>query len=603
MESHVLARPVAGESGLELRFGQLGNARALLTSGWAADEVGFAWMIGMESGIVVPSLPTDAPIILRLSLFPHTNPPLLPSQSLAIFANGQSVFTGTIDGTGEVRCRISAEIMGMAAPLELRFVHPNGMPPSSLAPSPDDRALAIAIRRMSIAVERPKVAWRAPSLEALGLPSRIDFAFTDDAIIAEGVAANFKGRADYIQVSMLMKTAQFSAMGQYFGQRRLSDLGQDPAYFPIGIWASPHAWQGHDGGPVLADILPELGAIFAAHSGLKLLLDYSPEAGLGADFLPALDAVIATLSVDPARIVVLISNLGVAARHIAHRADGTRPAYTIIGFDMPLAFSAVEFARHRWYAPGNTLISPTEIATRSGTVRSHKILTLNRRPRWHRLMLAMMLEQLKLRGDTIASMPSLAFAGDWHPETVGLDNNLATLPAPLRAALEAVRDSTFASLPWVLDVNLDTTGRNAEFAYDQQLRAPYLQSYISVVTESYFEGVAGDVFITEKTCKAIAGMQPFLLFGQSGTLAALRGHGFETQTPFGAGYDDEPAQAARLVKLHQGLSDIAATPIGDIHTLYHDMLPLLRHNFELLFDIPRKLAGPLHQRLLGLLES
>jgi hypothetical protein len=493
--------------------------------------------------------------------------------------------------------------MALATPLDLRLVHPNGTPPSALVPSADNRALAIAVRRMSFSPERPARRWRAPSLLALGLPARIDFAFTDDAIIAEGVAANFKGRADYLQVSMLMKAAQFSAMGQYFGERRLSDLGDDPAYFPIGLWASPHSWRGRDGNTVLAETMPEIGRIFTQHRGLKLLLDYSPEAGLGDDFLPALDEVIGTLPVDPTRIVVLISNHGVVARDQARRQNGPHPGYEMIGFDVPLAVSGVEFARHRWYGRPDALISMTEIAAERSKPRSHKILSLNRRPRWHRLMLAMMLEQLKLRGEAIASMPSLAFQGDWNPETVALDNNLAALPGDLRAALESARAPAFASLPWTIDVNLDTTGRNAHFAFEQHPRAPYLQSYMSVVTESYFEGAPGDVFITEKTCKAIAGMHPFVLFGQSGTLSALRGHGFETATPFGEDYDAEPNQTARLVELHRVLGDIAATPIGDLHAMYADMLPMLRHNFERLFALPTDIGRQLHAALLQRLET
>ncbi len=603
MGHHMLDGARGHDSVQDIQFGLVGNAQPFLTDGWSTDEDGFIWMIGGESGMRIETLPAGSDLWLRITLFPHILPPLLVTQPFTIYANGHQIYSGSLDREEEIACRISADVAGRGVPLELRVVHPHGTPPSALAPSQDGRALAIAIRHMIFSTEPPPRRWRAPTLEALGLPEQIDFAFLDDAVVAEGVPANFKGNADYIQASLLMKAAQFSAIGRYFGERRLSGLGDDAAYFPVGLWASPHSWLGRDGAPILAEVMPDLGGIFARHAGLKLLLDYSSEAGLGAEFLPALDEVISLLSVDPSRIVVLVSNRGVAARHRARANTGAHLAYQIVGCDLRLAFSAVEFARHRWYGRPDVLISPTEIAAKRGTLRSHKILSLNRRPRWHRLMLAMMLGQIKLRGDTIASMPSLAFAGDWHPETVDLDNHLATLPQAMQAALQKVRDASFASLPWVIDVNLDNTGRNAEFAYDQHPREPYLQSYLSVVTESYFEGAPGDVFITEKTCKAIAGMQPFLLFGQSGTLAALRGHGFETPTPFGAGYDEEPDAAARLVALHKGLSEIAAVSIGDLHSIYYDMLPVLRHNFERLFDIPEIIGRQLHIALLTQLET
>ena len=195
LEDQSLAQPLPCESVQELRFGLLGNARPLLTDGWANDDADFVWMIGAESGIVVPSLPQNAPIILRVSLFPHVNPPLLPSQSLSIIANGQPVFSATIDSAGEIDCWISADIMALAPALDLRLQHPNGTPPSSLAPSNDNRALAIAMRWMSFAVDQPKSAAVAPlSDDHLGMEHKqmIEIKFSEggngDAFIGAGWA-------------------------------------------------------------------------------------------------------------------------------------------------------------------------------------------------------------------------------------------------------------------------------------------------------------------------------------------------------------------------------------------------------------------------------
>lgn len=572
----------------DLHFGSDGNARPFLLDGWGADEHGFVWAIGSQSSIRLDSPLPFGDLRLQLQIRPHINLPNLAEQRLTVAVNNHEIGHAVVrDGT-----LLVFEIPGefAIAPMELRLLHPNATAPAALGPSIDTRALAFAVVRCTISTKPQVTAVRAPRRLPPLRRGQINLAFLADAIVAEGVPANYKGAADYIQVAPLVQHAEFSAMRRFFRHRCLDGLGADPAYFPIGLFGAPTTWLGRAGEPSLAEVLPCLPQLLDRHRGLKILLDYSWEAGLGDQFFPMLDETLALLGLDPLRVVVLVSNSGILDRYQKYRQTSGKPGCTIIGLDFFLAYSATEFSRHRWHGGRSTLVTDAEVESGWRTLRPKKILSFNRRPRWHRFLLAMMVEQLDMRQSSLLSMPSLAYAGDWQPETAALNQYSAMLPAAVRAKLSSVQDKTFASLPWTIDINVDQSGKTADHAYGNRDRDPYLESYFNIVTESYFEGDTKDMFITEKTCKAIAGLQPFVIFGHHGTLQTLRSHGFETPGPFGNNYDSKVDIGDRISALFQSLKKISEASMSDISDIYYDLLPSTRYNRDILFSIPDKIG-------------
>ena len=113
---------------------------------------------------------------------------------------------------------------------------------------------------------------------------------------------------------------------------------------------------------------------------------------------------------------------------------------------------------------------------------------------------------------------------------------------------------------------------------------PYLQSYISIVAETRFSGANG-IFITEKTYKPIAQLQPFILLALPGTLACLRNAGYRSFGDFwDETYDSITDNLARLEAILAVIDTLGRKPLAEIREIYHQMLPILRHNQELFYS-------------------
>ncbi len=435
----------------------------------------------------------------------------------------------------------------------------------------------------------------------------IDLTFLDDAVFAEGAPANFKGVIPACQVSPFLKYVEQTAARRYFRHRRLGDIGDRPGYLPVGMFGSPYHWIAREGQPhSFAAKADSLRVMLERHPRLKLLIDYSWEAGLHKSFLEEFDGFIADIQVDPRRVVLLISNRGLEARYHAHLANMNRSltnSWQLIGADLFLMYSGVEFRQRRWFGPPEAVISTVEVEYNARTQRVYKFLSLNRRPRWHRFMLAMTLTRLNMQQQGLSSMPSPAYEGDWRSEHHMLETFGRMMDPAVWQRLKEVEQSTLAALPWKIDVNIDKSGHTSRYAFQNPNREVFLRSYVQIVTESYMEGLPGELFFTEKICKALANLQPFVCFGMPRANARLVELGFEPVNIVCGAYDDELDVGRRLTRLYHALEQLAGMSIEAIHVAYHAALPRLSHNQQRLFDMPEVLGDEVASRLRSLLPG
>jgi hypothetical protein len=196
------------------------------------------------------------------------------------------------------------------------------------------------------------------------------------------------------------------------------------------------------------------------------------------------------------------------------------------------------------------------------------------------------------------SMSSSQYQGDWASEDESVAAFGALMARDVWSELSREKDKVYATLPWTLDINMDqNSGQPELYLYATQSHDLFVQSYAQVITESYMEGDPSDVFITEKTCRSIANLQPFLVFGHAGTLRRFRKHGFEAASFFDGSYDEIPDLGHRLTKLYECLGDLRSTPIRDLHERYYADFEILRFNRERLFEMPTILAARVASRL------
>ena len=89
----------------------------------------------------------------------------------------------------------------------------------------------------------------------------------------------------------------------------------------------------------------------------------------------------------------------------------------------------------------------------------------------------------------------------------------------------------------------------------------------------------------KKTIKAILYERPFISYGNPGTLAYLKDHGFKTFDAYwDESYDNEKDDDKKIEMIAQIIKNICKKNIVDINKMHDDMKPILEHNKNLLVN-------------------
>jgi hypothetical protein len=111
----------------------------------------------------------------------------------------------------------------------------------------------------------------------------------------------------------------------------------------------------------------------------------------------------------------------------------------------------------------------------------------------------------------------------------------------------------------------------------------YKNSWFSIIAESSYFKYEHSVFISEKTFKPIACMQPFIIVGSKHSLRYLRKLGYRTFSPFINESYDELEDSERFTAIIESIKQIEQ--IEDKSSWYKNMQDILEHNFNLFMQI------------------
>lgn len=111
----------------------------------------------------------------------------------------------------------------------------------------------------------------------------------------------------------------------------------------------------------------------------------------------------------------------------------------------------------------------------------------------------------------------------------------------------------------------------------------YKNSWVSIITESSYFGQECSVFISEKTFKPIACMQPFIIVGSKHSLKYLRKLGYKTFSPFIDESYDELEDTERFLAVIDAIKKIEQ--VEDKASWYRSMKEIVEHNFNLFMQI------------------
>jgi hypothetical protein len=129
--------------------------------------------------------------------------------------------------------------------------------------------------------------------------------------------------------------------------------------------------------------------------------------------------------------------------------------------------------------------------------------------------------------------------------------------------------------------NVDEISKKFNYLYDENNGVPiYSKILIDIVSESHVSGVT--FYPTEKTARPIWLKKPFIVFGSRDYLDYLHQMGFKTFCNFWSeDYDGYEGQD-RYLRIIALIDELAKKSKEELQELYHDMKPILDHNYNLL---------------------
>ena len=108
-----------------------------------------------------------------------------------------------------------------------------------------------------------------------------------------------------------------------------------------------------------------------------------------------------------------------------------------------------------------------------------------------------------------------------------------------------------------------------------------INSYFQLVTETAPNN-ARHPFITEKSLKPFAMLQPFIQYGPKDNIKTLKTHGYDTFDKWiNHAYDDEEDDIIRLRMVLKEFSRLQNISAETWSTMLKEMLPSLLHNYQL----------------------
>jgi hypothetical protein len=115
--------------------------------------------------------------------------------------------------------------------------------------------------------------------------------------------------------------------------------------------------------------------------------------------------------------------------------------------------------------------------------------------------------------------------------------------------------------------------------YTQMPRNFLLDSYVNMVTDTYYETPPNVVYLSEKIFNAIAHWQIFVFMGPAYTLEHLRSEGYQTFGDYiDESYDTIENNYERLVAVTKSFINFVSQPIEVIEDIYIKCLPIVEHN-------------------------
>ncbi|MFA4993681.1 MAG: hypothetical protein WC521_00010 [Bdellovibrionales bacterium] len=249
--------------------------------------------------------------------------------------------------------------------------------------------------------------------------------------------------------------------------------------------------------------------------------------------------------------------------------------------------------------PLNThlLLASMQQPARIGETPSKKFLCFNHWPHIHRTALFLSMVRDGMLSDSHVSFNHSMRKLPEHFPKVEAAKLVPWMGMP-ESDVAALIEEVEPKLPLRLDLNDNTAspGSLGSFIWRFDARLHEDAAYY-LVTESEMGGVSPQRF-TEKTVKGLAAMNPFILFGNVGTLATLHKWGFQTFSPLiDESYDGIVDPVARFHAAYAEVQRLHALPMEQLLEQRRSLFPVLEHNRQRLLNVGSAFLGILQKGL------
>lgn len=310
-----------------------------------------------------------------------------------------------------------------------------------------------------------------------------------------------------------------------------------------------------------------------------LVINYGTEGVFGIDFFSNLYEILENNNIPEKKVILLSSAVDIELIHKKVRNHNPKKI-KVFYWPWSLRYKSQELKRiHEGsdYKFWDNIDQPNTIVSKSdideNVKRDNKFLLMNRRLRPQRMILLCSLGLDFIKNNLVS----------YDIKLFDRENDLDFY---LHHAGNDIGEELYKKSFSIIENKLETIDYddiNSVWGFNFENKKPYLDSYISIVTETNFyeEGL----YLSEKTWKPIGHLQPFIQVNKPGALQELKNLGFKTFSPFiNEDYDTEPDNAKRIKMIASEITRLNNLSTDEIHTWYHSILDILIYNQTLLFQ-------------------
>ena len=210
----------------------------------------------------------------------------------------------------------------------------------------------------------------------------------------------------------------------------------------------------------------------------------------------------------------------------------------------------------------------------SKVIRPHAFTTYNRRPRDHRLALLGSLEKENLLKNSIYS-----WGGDFERN---LDHHNMSMHVNRKYFNSDIEDDMYHTLINISKkiVEHDVTFDLGNPAWITNWKHIFNTNF-QLIVETYARDTKDETFLSEKSFKPFSSGQPFVLWGDIGTVQAIREHGYDVYDKWiDHSYDNISNGAKRLKAVTEEVKRLTSISNEEWAEILYDMLPTIKSNYQ-----------------------